>query len=1003
MSIKTFLIAGVVVLTLISAGGARAQSWCFDFNNYLYLGVTDADVNGGVTQLQTALTKEGFNVSRDPAGVFGNFTASAVIQFQAKYKISQTGTVGPKTRVQLNSLYGCSNTTNRSDAAAQLYNFQQDSNNYYATSGQAYSNFCANENGTIKPAINSDGYSFSCLDDTNYSSVCTSNSWASLVSNMHDATDSFCTDANGGIYTNFDLPTMTSYVNQNCACGITPNGQHPIPVTGLTVSPKTFNLAIGGTSQWISATLVPSDATDQLVTWASNNPDVKVDANGFVSLAPTATANETATITATADDKTKGTFLDTATVTVTAPVAVTGISLYPTALTVAVGKTAMIFPTISPANATNQNISSWSSDAINIATVDKNGKVTAVAIGTANITATTADGIFTATTAVTVAPAVSVTGISIDQPSLALTAVGVPIQLKAIITPLNATNTAIVWASDNPGVAFVNNKGIVIPLAAGTVNITVTTSDGGFTATSKITVANGLYGAGTGNGSSNSNQTRPIPSTNTLTISAGSTKIITVTGTAPFTWKAINLADGNPSTILTLTPSAGGTSVTVSTSSSVAANAAIIVSDKNASTLILVNILGASMIIPGGGGGSSGSTGNSDSALQQLASSVYAEALSYKSSNNNSYSGLNTDTVIANLRNQIRDTVGYTSASCPNVPNAWCNTKITDASLTVGPYQGICDKDHFLFFITGLSDGSNECVGSSGAIKVASNINLGNALAVPSCSCDLTPSTVTPQNPNPPPVVPQLLTLNSLSSSTVDVAALASNPWGIKVTGTGIDSSTVGTINGIQVPTTYISSTEFSINITSQTMPQGTIFPATLNIGAVKNATFSTTNLPFIVTNSFTSPVNPNPPANPPSQPSTLASTIIDAMSGFQAAAATNQTRPCLPLMQIVSNSIGAIPGMQASYVTCQGPGTNPNCASGSYIVSVDTHTTNSSSQEIYVCADKNGAVQTTTQPVMSTCACPAATAINYKQTTLAAIASAIKLLMQEIQKLLGR
>ena len=83
------------------------------------------------------------------------------------------------------------------------------------------------------------------------------------------------------------------------------------------------------------------------------------------------------------------------------PVAVTGLSVNPTTLTVAVGDTGSIVANVVPVNATNKSVTFTSSDEA-IATVNAQGVVTGVAEGSATITATTVDGGFTATTAVTV-------------------------------------------------------------------------------------------------------------------------------------------------------------------------------------------------------------------------------------------------------------------------------------------------------------------------------------------------------------------------------------------------------------------------------------------------------------------------------------------------------------------------------------------------------------------------------------------------------------------------
>lgn len=82
------------------------------------------------------------------------------------------------------------------------------------------------------------------------------------------------------------------------------------------------------------------------------------------------------------------------------PVAVTGVSLSPTSLSLGQGTTGTLTPSFAPSNATNKAVT-WSTSNGNVATVS-NGTVTAVAIGTATITVTTSDGGFTATSAVTV-------------------------------------------------------------------------------------------------------------------------------------------------------------------------------------------------------------------------------------------------------------------------------------------------------------------------------------------------------------------------------------------------------------------------------------------------------------------------------------------------------------------------------------------------------------------------------------------------------------------------
>jgi uncharacterized protein YjdB len=95
------------------------------------------------------------------------------------------------------------------------------------------------------------------------------------------------------------------------------------------------------------------------------------------------------------------------------------------------------------------------------------------------------DGNFTATCVVTV-EATPVTGVTLDVTELTLD-VPQTATLKATVTPEDATDKSVTWASDNETVATVA-EGVVTAVAEGTANITVTTTDGGFKATCVVTV-----------------------------------------------------------------------------------------------------------------------------------------------------------------------------------------------------------------------------------------------------------------------------------------------------------------------------------------------------------------------------------------------------------------------------------------------------------------------------------------------------------------------------------
>ena len=127
----------------------------------------------------------------------------------------------------------------------------------------------------------------------------------------------------------------------------------------------------------------------------------------------------------------------------------------------------------------------WKSSNATIATVDASGKVTGLAKGTVTITVTTEDGAKTATCKVTVT--IPVTGVTLNKTSTTI-AVEVIEELTATVAPANATNQKVTWKSSDPAVARVNSNGKVLGVSVGEATITVTTEDGGKTATCKVRV-----------------------------------------------------------------------------------------------------------------------------------------------------------------------------------------------------------------------------------------------------------------------------------------------------------------------------------------------------------------------------------------------------------------------------------------------------------------------------------------------------------------------------------
>ena len=260
----------------------------------------------------------------------------------------------------------------------------------------------------------------------------------------------------------------------------------PVAVTGVTLDKTSLSIEAGQTAQ-LTATVQPGNADNQAVTWSSSdNNVVSVDATGKI----TANAKGSATITVTTTDGGK---TATCTVTVTepaAPVAVTGVTLNKNNTTIYTGRTETLTATIQPADATNKAVT-WTSDNTGVATVN-NGVVTGVSVGSATITAKTADGGFTATCTVTVeeAPIVHPTGVSISKTSINLQ-IGGSETLTATVTPADANNKNVTWSTSDATVAAVDKNGKVTGIKAGNATITATTEDGGKTATCSVTVTAG--------------------------------------------------------------------------------------------------------------------------------------------------------------------------------------------------------------------------------------------------------------------------------------------------------------------------------------------------------------------------------------------------------------------------------------------------------------------------------------------------------------------------------
>lgn len=158
----------------------------------------------------------------------------------------------------------------------------------------------------------------------------------------------------------------------------------------------------------------------------------------------------------------------------------TSVELDKTELSLKIGETAKLNATVLPEG--REAAVNFVSSAETVATVDQNGNVTAVAVGTATITATADDA--TATCEVTVS-AIEVSEVQLDVTEETLV-VGETLQLTATVLPENATDKTVAWESSDEAVATVDENGLVTAVSTGEAAITATA--GGMFAVCNITV-----------------------------------------------------------------------------------------------------------------------------------------------------------------------------------------------------------------------------------------------------------------------------------------------------------------------------------------------------------------------------------------------------------------------------------------------------------------------------------------------------------------------------------
>jgi uncharacterized protein YjdB len=278
-----------------------------------------------------------------------------------------------------------------------------------------------------------------------------------------------------------DITVTTESEGKTAVCRVTVI----VPVTGVSLNKTSAALYIA-TTETLTATVSPPNATDKAVTWTSSNTAVATVSGEGSICKVTAVGEGSARITVAAAG---GSLTAAYQVTVTAP-PVAGVNLKSSTI-VHVGTSLTLMADVQPAAAKNKTVK-WSIDDTSVAGIKPNGQeceITGKNVGETRITVTTEEGNKTAVCHVAVT--VPASGVSLDRPS-AILPVGASMTLTADIQPANVTNRSVIWTNGNPSVVSILPDKLsctVTALAPGEVWLTVTAPDGSRTpAMCRVTV-----------------------------------------------------------------------------------------------------------------------------------------------------------------------------------------------------------------------------------------------------------------------------------------------------------------------------------------------------------------------------------------------------------------------------------------------------------------------------------------------------------------------------------
>lgn len=268
------------------------------------------------------------------------------------------------------------------------------------------------------------------------------------------------------------IKVVTNDLSKEAACTVTVK-RH---AESVELSQKEIKLYLGE-NRSLTATVLPSDASDKNVTWSSSNPNVAT-----VSTAGNVVSKSVGTTVITVKTADGG-HQASCHVTVLEPVVyATSLTITPQALNMNIGESASLTLQMLPSNANEKLV--WESDNESVARV-VNGDITAVGVGVAKIMVK-GKNVTSNEVTVTVIDKFAVTGVKLNESEKSLQ-VGDSFTLTATVLPEDARDKTVTWSSDKESVATVKD-GVVTAVSPGTAIIKVTAGAGAFSATCSVTV-----------------------------------------------------------------------------------------------------------------------------------------------------------------------------------------------------------------------------------------------------------------------------------------------------------------------------------------------------------------------------------------------------------------------------------------------------------------------------------------------------------------------------------